>query len=143
MGIGRNIKNIFSRYRLSLFILCVIVYLSLFKSAGVNDIYKIPDIDKVAHFLMYAGFCLILWLEYLRSHYKLNFRKIILWAIISPVLFSGAMEIAQCYITDYRTGDWADFFFNTLGVLSAGIFSICVTLPIVRKYGLYKSNAKK
>lgn len=142
MGIGQNIRNIFTRYHWSLFILCAIVYLSLFKPAGLDDMPQIPHLDKVAHFLMYGGFCFILWLEYFRSHYKLNFRKIVLWAIISPILFSGVMEVAQWYITDYRTGDWNDFFFNTLGVLSAGIFSICVTLPLVRRYSFYNKNIR-
>lgn len=140
MRIGRNIGRIIVRYPLSLIILCVIVYLSLFKPVATNSLYKIPYIDKIAHFLMYAGFCSILWFEHLRSHYCINIRKIILWAIVSPILFSGIMEVVQGHLTEYRTADWEDFFFNALGVLSAAVFSVYVTLPLVRKYSLYRKN---
>lgn len=32
---------------------------------------------------------------------------------------SGVIELAQAYLTTYRTGDWADFATNSMGVLLA------------------------
>ena len=39
--------------------------------------------------------------------------------VVAPILMSGVIELAQVYLTTYRTGDWADFAANSMGVLLA------------------------
>ena len=39
------------------------------------------------------------------------------------------MEYLQYMLTSYRTGDFDDFVFNTIGVLAAMVFSLYVTKP--------------
>lgn len=136
------IKLIFKRYPLSLIIIAAIIYLSLFKPP-TNNACAIPHWDKVVHFVMYAGFSAVLWFEYLRSHPRINRIRMVLGAIVAPIIFGGVMEIAQSNLTDYRSGDRYDFLFNTLGVLCALLFSIYVTRPIIRKYNLYKKEDAK
>ena len=82
-----------------------------------------PHFDKLAHFLMYMFFCTVLWYEYYRTHIRTNHKKVFWGAIISPIIFSGVMEILQSLFTKYRTGDIWDFLFNTLGVVSAAFFA--------------------
>ena len=66
---------------------------------------------------MYGGLELVIWIEYLRHHDKLNWIKILLLGIIAPVILGGLMEIAQMYLTQNRSGEWADFIADTIGVL--------------------------
>ncbi|MBQ7878834.1 MAG: VanZ family protein [Bacteroidaceae bacterium] len=136
------IKNILKRYPFSLVIIVAIIYLSLFKPP-TDNIPTIPYWDKIVHFLMYAGFCVVLWFEYLRSHPRINRIKMVLGAIVAPILFGGAMEIAQVLFTGHRSGDRYDFLFNTLGVLCALLFSIYVTRPFIDKYHLHKKENTK
>lgn len=82
---------------------------------------------------MYAGLCSIVWLEYLFTHNKLSFQKILLGAIVAPVLFSIAMELAQALFTEHRSYDWLDILFNILGIFAATMFSLYVTRPYVLK----------
>lgn len=127
-----RIGRVIHRYPVSLIIIAVIIYLSLFNVSGPK-MPKIKNLDKVAHFCMYAGFCSVLWLEYLRGHRLLNKTKIIVGAIIAPILFSGTMEIAQMALTENRSADWYDLLFNILGVFSAIFIGLYIMKPIVKK----------
>ena len=134
-----RIDRILKRYPLSLVILAAIIYLSFFKPPK-TDLNEIKNIDKLAHLLMYGGFCVILWAEYFMSHAKSDARNIFWGAIIGPILFSGAIELLQELTTEHRGGDWMDFLFNTMGVLLAALFSVCVTKPIMKKHKLLNCN---
>ena len=57
-------------------------------------------------------------------------------AVFAPLIFSGAIEFGQSYLTNYRGGELADFVFNSLGVILAALFSICVTRPLMKKYNI-------
>lgn len=129
-----RIKNILTRYPLSLMTLTAISYLSLFSAGGSSSVELFAHADKLIHFMMYAFFCSILWYEYYRSHLNTNTRKIFWGAIIAPIAFSGMLEIFQSYFTTYRTGDFLDFAFNTLGVISATFIGVFVIRPIVRSH---------
>ena len=76
---------------------------------------------------MYGGLELVIWIEYLRHHDNLNWIKILLLGIIAPVILGGLMEIAQMYLTQNRSAEWADFIADTIGVLvgaAIGYFAI-------------------
>ncbi len=119
------------KYPLSILIIGVILFLSFFNPPE-TPISKVTNIDKLLHFLMYFGFCSVLWLEYFRSHKQTNARRLIPWAIIAPILFSGLIEIGQQVLTPTRAADWWDFLFNTIGCLSAAVFSQLVTRRIIK-----------
>lgn len=142
MKLFQNIYNIIYRYPLSLLTIAVIIYLTLFyKSDDKTPTFQ--HLDKIVHFTMYAGLCSVLWFEYMCSHKKINYKKITIGAVILPILFSGGLEIAQSTITTTRKGDIFDFLFNTLGVLSAIVFSLYVSRPIIERYHLYKKHIKE
>ena len=137
MKLFQNIYNILYRYPLSLLTIATIIYLTLFyKSDDKTPTFQ--HLDKIVHFTMYAGLCSVLWFEYMCSH-----KKITIGAVILPILFSGGLEIAQSTITTTRKGDIFDFLFNTLGVLSAIVFSLYVSRPIIERYHLYKKQIKE
>jgi len=56
-----------------------------------------------------------------------------IFAVIVPMIFSGVMEYLQYKLTSYRSGDLADFYYNTAGVLFAALFSLFVTRPLMKK----------
>lgn len=118
------------------------MYLTLFYTSN-KPLVTGKHIDKVVHFIMYAGLCTTLWFEYMCSHKKLNYKSIISGAVILPIVFSGGLEIAQSTLTATRKGDFYDFLFNTLGVLFAVIFSLFVTRPIIKKYHLHRKHIKE
>lgn len=115
------------RYPLSLFVFAAIVYLSLFRP---SDDMQLPmlfeHMDKVVHFIMYAGLSFIIWYEFFRSHSGIKSIKAFIAMFIIPALFSGFMEYMQSKATDYRSGDIMDLLFNVLGIIFSNI--ICLTL---------------
>lgn len=121
------------KYPLSLLIIGVILFLSFFNPPE-TPLSQVNNIDKVLHFLMYFGFCAVLWFEYFKSHTHPDATRLIPWAIVAPILFSGLIEIGQQTLTPTRAADWRDFLFNTLGCLTAAIFSQLVTRKAVKKW---------
>lgn len=127
------------RYPLSLLVVAVILYLSFFKPPQEKVIH-IDNLDKLAHFCMYAGFCSVVWLEYFFSHSGVSHRRVIVGAVVAPVIFSGLIEIMQGNFTSYRGMDWYDFLFNSLGVLFALFFAKFFIEPWVCVYKKKKSS---
>ena len=134
-----RIDKILKRYPLSLIIVAVIIYLSFFKPPKTS-LDEIDNFDKVAHLLMYGGFCSVLWFEYFFTHLHIRAMRIFWGAIVGPIRFSGAIEIMQEMLTRHRGGDWYDFLFNSIGVGCAALFSIYVTKPLMIKYKLWHKN---
>lgn len=122
--------NFIKKYPISLLIVCIVAYLSLFKPPK-TDLDNIPNIDKVVHICMYFGMSGMLWIEYMRSHRGSRFRwlPILLIAIIFPIAFSGCMELLQAYDTTYRTGDIRDVLANSTGVMLASAIAWFLVRP--------------
>ena len=120
------------KYPRSILIIGVILFLSFFNPPE-TPLNGVTNIDKVLHFLMYFGFCSVLWFEYFRSHKHAEAKRLIPWAIIAPILLSGLIEIGQQTLTPTRAAEWLDFLFNSLGCLSAALFSQIVTRRILRR----------
>ena len=132
----KRIYKVLQKYPLSISVLLAIVYLSFFKPPTIS-IVKVRNIDKLLHFVMYGGFCSVLWLEYFLTHSKVSKKRIFWWGIIAPVILSGLIELGQSCLTDYRGADFLDFVFNSLGVICAVLFSVYVTRPLMKKYKLW------
>ena len=127
----RFIKN----YPFSILLVLVVTYFSLMNPAKVG-ILLFRGWDKVVHFCMYAGLSGVIWIEYLWKHRrkKMNVVHAMIGAVICPVLFGGVMELCQQYFTNYRSGDWIDFWANTAGVVTAAWIAWFILKPwIVRK----------
>ena len=124
--------NYLKKYPLSIIIVGIILFLSFFNPPE-TPLNKVNNIDKVLHFIMYFGFCTVLWFEYFRSHVQADPKRLIPWAIIAPIIFSGLIEIGQQTLTPTRAADWYDFLFNSLGCLSAALFSQVVTRRVLKR----------
>ncbi len=117
--------------------LCVVVIWFLcFCTPPHTPLDNVAFIDKWTHITMYAGTCLVIWYEFLKSHVKINKKILFLWAWLIPILMSGAIEILQEYCTGgRRSGDWLDFAANAFGATLAAVIGILV--------GVYRSKHKK
>ena len=122
--------NYLKKYPLSILIIGVILFLSFFNPPETS-LNKVTNIDKVLHFAMYFSFCVVLWFEYFRSHKQAEPKRLIPWAVIAPIVFSGLIEIGQQTLTPTRAADWWDFLFNSLGCLSAALFSQVITRRVL------------
>ena len=124
--------NYLKKYPLSILIIGVILFLSFFNPPETS-LNEVTNIDKILHFTMYFGFCVVLWFEYFRSHRQASAARLIPWAIVAPIVFSGLIEIGQQTLTPTRAADWWDFLFNSLGCLAAALFSQTVTRRVLKR----------
>jgi VanZ family protein len=111
------------RYPLSLICIVVIWYLCIwFLPPDFPELHNVKFIDKWTHFVMYGGFCSVIWWEYLRSHDRISMPRLLLLAWLAPIAMSGCIELAQAYCTTNRSGEWLDLAANatgcTLGIVS-------------------------
>ena len=114
-------SSLLRSFWLSALTLAAIVWLSLTSYfPEVKPLRDVPFYDKWAHFLMYGCWTTIIWWEYWRyrkHHSSPPFGKMLILAIVIPTAVGGLLELAQAYLTTYRSGDWMDFLANTVGVL--------------------------
>ncbi|MBQ1634059.1 MAG: VanZ family protein [Bacteroidaceae bacterium] len=127
------VTNHIKRYPLATLLLAVIIFLSLFPFQHVRLMENVPLADKWTHMLMYGGFCLVLWTEYLWHHSQTHWGKVLCWAFLAPIAFSGLMELCQAYLTTYRSGEWLDLAANSIGVAAAAIIGPTILKWVVKR----------
>lgn len=120
-----DMKAFLKKYPLSLLIIAAVIFLSLFNPPKTK-LDTVTYIDKIAHFVMYGGLELVIWFEYLRSHSRIEPKKVILLAIAAPIVLGGLIELAQMYLTAKRSGEWADFAADSIGVLLGAVLGYYV-----------------
>ena len=108
------------RYPLSAVCIILIWILSLVPFFPETPLDDVAFIDKWTHLVMYGGTCVVIWWEYLR-HCKKEARRpnlrALAFAMLCMILLGGLMELLQSYATTTRSGEWLDFFADSLGVL--------------------------
>ena len=128
------------RYLLTLLTLVLILCLTFYKPPYMERTNMIVEIDKLVHLVMYFTLCAVFWYENFKVTLKPKMRWMVIFAIVIPAAFSGAMEYLQYRLTSYRSGDFDDFVYNTMGVLLAALFSLVVTRPLMRWRNKKKGN---
>ena len=128
------------RYLLTLLTLVLILCLTFYKPPYMERTNMIVEIDKLVHLVMYFTLCAVFWYENFKVTLKPKMRWMVIFAIVIPAAFSGAMEYLQYRLTSYRSSDFDDFVYNTIGVLLAALFSLVVTRPLMRWRNKKKGN---
>ena len=108
--------QIVRKYPLSLLCVLLIGVLSLAPYFPETPLDNVAFIDKWTQLVMYGGTCTVIWWEYLRSHSTLNSRKLLI-TLAGMILLGGLMELLQAYCTTTRSGEWLDFWADSIGVL--------------------------
>ncbi len=114
----------FKKYPISCVLIAVIWYLSLLFNAPETPLDDVPLVDKWVHMVMYGGTFSVLWIEYIRQHQKPDYKKLLIWAFIAPIVMSGIIELLQEYCTKTRQGEWTDLLANSIGVVLAVVIGL-------------------
>lgn len=119
-----------SRWWISILSSIIILYLSFIEPASfdLGKVNALLHADKLAHFLLYTGFTLLLFSD-LRKNNAISMKSIIFVATF-PIVFGGLIELAQHYFFQPRTAEWLDWFSNIGGV----VFALIVILFIQKRY---------
>ena len=105
------------KYPLSTICLVLIGILSFTPFFPETPFDEVQFMDKWTHLVMYGGTTSVIWWEYLRHHQQLDKRKLVLWALFGMIILGGLVELGQAYCTTTRSGEWLDFWADTVGVL--------------------------
>ena len=98
-------------------IFVAIVVLSITPIPEVKPLEEVPLMDKWVHFVMYGVFSSCLWFDYYRINQDKRCTLVaIILAGIFPIITGGLLELAQAYLTTCRSGEWMDFYANSIGV---------------------------
>jgi VanZ family protein len=116
------------KYYPSILTAVIILWLSLSDSSSINPgrLFDFHNSDKVAHFLIYGFFALILlldscnWKRSGRIHYII---------VLIPVLMGVLTEVLQFLLTSTRKADFYDFLADIAGIACGVLF-----INILRKF---------
>ena len=119
------LKRIF-KYSWPPAIIAVIIFYLCCLTRDIPEVdieFFIPT-DKVVHFLMYLGLAGVASFNYIYDkNGHIIILKLILFAILIPIIYGGAIEIIQAEYFPERSGDWYDFLADVLGALASLPFS--------------------
>lgn len=113
------VTNLSKTYPLSLICSLAIIILSLAPVGAPEVARDVPFFDKWAHFVMYGGLSLLLFLES-RRFLTLPLSLLLL---LYACLLGGLMELGQAYLTTYRSGEWLDFLADSVGAVLGGLIA--------------------
>lgn len=103
----------------------VILILSTLPGPEIPEV-KIKYLDKGVHFFMYAVLCFYSIKGFIKQT-AFPFLKCFCCSVsfVYCSLYGGVLELIQHYFIQDRTGEWPDFFANSLGSLVVAIlFSV-------------------
>lgn len=76
--------------------------------------------DKFVHFMMFLGLAGSASFSYIFFNKgQIIILRMLIFAVLLPIIYGGAIEIIQHYWFEGRSGDWYDFLADTLGALTA------------------------
>lgn len=127
-------KRVVSKYFLSILASVTAFVLSVVPIPEVPQVEDVPLFDKWVHMLMYAGVALAVWFDIYRNREdkKLTF-SVFFWTVLFPILIGGGLELWQAYLTTCRSGEWLDFYADTIGALIALPIGLWLIRPHARK----------
>ena len=119
------------RYYRSILIGGLIVWLSLTggQSLVTGDFLKIPNVDKIGHFSMYALFSGMLLLDSCLWQSSRSVRYVVL---VIPLVFGALMEVLQYLLTDSRKAEALDLAADILGI-GAGVLGTLAVRQVLKK----------
>lgn len=110
-----------------IFFIPAFLWLSLVTVLTLSPSHKIPQglqevNDKIIHAGIYFITCGLIYLGFIRFNFKYPVaRKVLGGIVVLCILYGGAIELLQHYLTASRKGDWYDFLANSAGVLISAI----------------------
>ena len=125
----KKIYHFVSHYPCSLICITLIWVLSLTPLFPETPLDDVAFIDKWTHLVMYGGTCSVMWWEHVRHTHLSGRRQTIhfsLLTILFLVALGGLMELLQAHCTTTRSGEWLDFWADSLGVVSGTLVGLLI-----------------
>ena len=118
-----------TRYPLSVLCIALIWVLSLAPYFPETPLSHVNLIDKYTHFIMYGGTTAVIWWEHLR-HCRKEARRLdrraMLCVLVAMVALGGLIELLQAYCTSTRSGEWLDFWADSIGVVIGTVIGLAL-----------------
>lgn len=127
-------KRVFCHYFWSILASATAFVLSVVPIPEVPEVEDVPLFDKWVHMLMYAGVALAVWFDW--YHHREDLRltlAVFAWAVVYPIVLGGCLELWQAYLTTCRSGEWLDFYADSIGTLIALPIGVWLVRPHARK----------
>lgn len=123
-------------YPFSLLCLALIFLLSFTPFFPETPFDEVQFMDKWTHLVMYGGTTSVMWWEHLRhckkEARKPNLRALIWFAFVGMIILGGLVELGQAYCTTTRSGEWFDFYADTVGVLLGNLLGLLMRSVVTR-----------
>lgn len=94
---------------------------------------EVSLIDKWTHVAMYAALEVVMFTELNRRRASLSAGRLLAATVVAPAALGGLVELMQAYLTTYRSGEWADFAADCVGVLAGALVGRFVITPVFRR----------
>lgn len=124
----QKVSQFVRKYPFSTLCLALIGVLSFTPFFPETPLDNVKFIDKWTHLVMYGGTCSIIWWEHLRLCKKEtrrpNLRALFWFALVGMIILGGLVELGQAYCTTTRSGEWLDFYADSVGVLLGNILGL-------------------
>ena len=124
----QKVSQFVRKYPFSTLCLALIGVLSFTPFFPETPLDNVKFIDKWTHLVMYGGTCSIIWWEHLRLCKKEtrrpNLRALFWFALMGMIILGGVVELGQAYCTTTRSGEWLDFYADSVGVLLGNAFGL-------------------
>ncbi|MCR4613288.1 MAG: VanZ family protein [Bacteroidaceae bacterium] len=126
-------KRTFRNFFWSILTSVSVFVLSVVPIPEVPQVEDVPLFDKWVHMLMYAFVALAVWFDWYRHRedQRLTF-AVFTWAVVYPIMLGGCLELWQAYLTTCRSGEWLDFYADTVGTLIALPVGLWLVRPNAR-----------
>ena len=132
----QKVSQFVRKYPFSTLCLALIWVLSFTPFFPETPLDNVQFIDKWTHLVMYGGTCSIIWLEHLRLCKKEtrrpNLRALFWFALVGMIILGGLVELGQAYCTTTRSGEWLDFYADSVGVLLGNAFGLLLKSVITK-----------
>lgn len=119
-------KNVFvsiGRYPLTIACTVTIIILCLIPTEGIS--LSVSVSDKLVHTIMFFCVAMLQWFEYAVFYRRRGQAQQRIWIwnkIAFPLVLGAVTELLQEYVTGgQRSGDWYDFWADTVGISIAAI----------------------
>ena len=114
-----NRMTFFKKHWISL-IYCLTILIACTISLKEMPAAPVSNFDKIVHCLMFFFLGGCIYFE--NSNYfktPISYQRIVLGTFLFPIVYGGFIELVQNYLSPYRTGDWNDFLWNSVGAFFA------------------------
>lgn len=113
------LKQFLKHYWKSIFVFCLIFYVTILHTPHIPRIFIFPHQDKWIHFIMFFSLTAVIYRDIIRTQSAISKIVFLLLVLVLPIVYGGLIEILQGAFIKNRTADWLDFLANTAGALFA------------------------